>query len=63
MRVYGLILLALVAAGLVAGCTSPEAKRIRGGGPGADTGNRTADVELHAGSEPFYQTPLKGAGR
>ncbi len=63
MRLRFLLLLALLAVGLVAGCTSPEAKRIRGGGAGADVGNRTADVEMHAGSSPFYQTPLKGAGR
>ncbi|HWO43348.1 MAG TPA: hypothetical protein VNO43_16260 [Candidatus Eisenbacteria bacterium] len=47
----GLILLAAAA------CTSPEASRVRGAGPGADVGNRTARVELHAGSQPYWHTP------
>lgn len=42
---------------LLAAC-SPEASRIRDGGPGADTGNRGAQVQLHAGgSEAYYGTP------
>jgi len=41
----------------LAGCTSPEATRARGGGPGADVGNRGEIVELHEGSKPFYETP------
>lgn len=43
-----------------AACASPEAQRTRGGGPGADTGNRDAVVELHAGARPYYQTPCRG---
>lgn len=39
------------------GCTSPEATRARGGGPGGDKGNRGEVVEMHAGSEPYYKTP------
>ncbi len=39
------------------GCTSPEATRTRGGGPGADVGNRTQFLEMHEGSRPFYHTP------
>ena len=39
------------------GCTSPEATRARGEGPGADVGNRGAIVEMHEGSKPFYETP------
>ena len=39
------------------GCTSPEATRARGGGPGADVGNRSEIVEMHEGSKPFYETP------
>lgn len=39
------------------GCTSPEAIRTRGGGPGADVGNRTQYLEMHGGSRPFYRTP------
>jgi len=42
---------------LATGCTSPEAKRARGGGPGADPGNRGAVVKTHEGSEPYYGTP------
>jgi hypothetical protein len=38
-------------------CFSPEAARTRGGGPGADVGNRSDSVELHAGAEPYHQTP------
>ena len=41
----------------VAGCTSPEATRTRGGGHGADVGNRSDVVEMHEGSQPFYGTP------
>jgi hypothetical protein len=42
---------------LLAACASPEAVRTRGGGPGADVGNRGAPVEIHAGAEPYYKTP------
>jgi hypothetical protein len=42
---------------LVAACTSPEATRTRGGGPGADVGNRTRNVHMHEGSKPFAKTP------
>ena len=41
----------------VAGCGSPEATRTRGGGPGADVGNRPRVVEMHEGSRPFWKTP------
>lgn len=41
-----------------AACASPEASRTRGGGAGADVGNRPANgVEMHAGSDQFWQTP------
>lgn len=40
-----------------AGCTSPEATRTRGGGPGADAGNRPAAVKMHGGSNPYWRTP------
>lgn len=39
------------------GCASPETTRARGGGPGADVGNRTKIVEMHEGSKPFAKTP------
>jgi hypothetical protein len=42
---------------LLLACASPEASRTRGGGPGADVGNRNQPVELHAGALPFSETP------
>jgi hypothetical protein len=44
-------------AGLI-GCDSPEVSRSRGGGAGADVGNR-GRVELHGGSEIYYGTPIR----
>jgi hypothetical protein len=38
-------------------CASPEARRRRGAGSGADVGNRRAAVQLHAGADPYYGTP------
>jgi hypothetical protein len=55
MRRLGL--LALSFAGLLAGCDSPEASRSRGGGAGADVGNR-GPIELHGGSQVYYGTPV-----
>jgi hypothetical protein len=51
-----LALLTIVTA-VVAGCTSPEATRSRGGGPGADVGNRGSIVRMHEGSRPYEDTP------
>jgi hypothetical protein len=48
-----LVLIALA----LAGCTSPEATRTRGGGPGADKGNRGDVVLMHEGSRPYAGTP------
>jgi hypothetical protein len=31
--------------------------RSRGGGPGADVGNRDKLVEMHEGAQPFWKTP------
>jgi hypothetical protein len=50
-------LIAVLLAGAVIGCTSPEATRTRGGGPGADVGNTGNPVEMHAGSHPYHATP------
>lgn len=50
----------ITVAGLVfylAACASPETTRTRGGGPGADVGNRGKVVEMHEGSQPFWKTP------
>jgi len=48
-----LIGLALAAAA----CASPEATRMRAGGPGGDVGNQSAEVRTHEGSAPYYRTP------
>ena len=50
-----LVLLAIAATG----CRSPEADRKRGGGPGADQGNRDAIVEIHKGDDPYHDTPCR----
>ena len=50
-------LLLLAGCSASAGCVSPETTRTRGGGPGADVGNRTAIVKMHEGSDPFWKTP------
>ena len=42
---------------LLSACSSPEARRTRGGGPGADVKNWGQPVELHAGAQPFHGTP------
>ena len=47
----------LIAAVFIAACDSPETGRSRGGGPGADVGNRNKLVEMHEGSQPFWKTP------
>jgi hypothetical protein len=41
----------------LAACGSPEQTRTRGGGPGADPGNRGKIVRLHEGARPFEKTP------
>jgi hypothetical protein len=50
----GMLLIGCIA---VAGCDSPEATRNRGGGPGADVGNRPEAVKMHEGSRPYWKTP------
>ena len=47
----------LVALCMAVACASPEAGRARGGGPGADMGNRKKVVRIHEGADPFYKTP------
>jgi hypothetical protein len=56
LRHYLLLAVLIVALGA---CTSPEAQRTRGGGPGADVGNRDTGVEMHAGAHPYHQTPCR----
>ena len=41
----------------IVACVSPETTRTRGGGPGADIGNRAKFVQMHEGSRPFESTP------
>jgi hypothetical protein len=41
----------------LAGCASPELTRTRGGGPGADIGNRDKFVHIHDGAMPFEKPP------
>jgi hypothetical protein len=56
MRIpLGMLLAACIT---LSGCESPEATRARGGGPGGDTGNRPADVKMHEGSRPYWETPV-----
>lgn len=47
----------IAALALLLGCASPEAGRTRGGGPGADVGNRKQVVLMHEGSRPYARTP------
>ncbi len=53
----GAAIAGLLAVLLLLGCTSPEASRQRGGGPGGDVGNRVGVVQMHEGSRPFHDTP------
>lgn len=52
---FGASRIALAAALALTACASPEAGRARGGGLGADTGNRGAPVRMHEGSVPYYR--------
>jgi hypothetical protein len=54
--VQPLIVLALSVL-VLAACSSPEASRVRGGGNGADVRNVRESVEMHAGSQPYWDTP------
>ena len=47
---------ALAMTALFVSCTSPEAGRPRGA-PGADIHNRGNPVEMHAGAQPYHDTP------
>ena len=41
----------------IAACASPETARTRGGGPGADVGNRDKFVQMHEGSRAVREYP------
>jgi hypothetical protein len=49
----------IFACAALSSCTSPEATRARGGGPGADVNNRPAEVKMHEGSRQYYETPVR----
>jgi hypothetical protein len=51
--------LLIVIATAAAACASPEATRQRGGGPGADIGNRPEQVKMHEGSRQYWKTPQR----
>lgn len=51
-------IIALATAVCLSGCSSPETVRTRGGGPGADSGNRDVVVRMHEGSKPYAGTPV-----
>ena len=51
------LLIVLIVLFYSTGCASPETTRTRGGGPGADLGNRGKVVRLHEGARPFEKTP------
>jgi hypothetical protein len=53
----------LVACLPLGGCGSPEARRTRGSGPGADVGNRPAIAKMHEGAQPFWKTPERLANK
>jgi hypothetical protein len=50
--------LACVLTLLVGACRPPESERTRGGGPGADPGNRVDDLVIHERRSPDSVTPL-----
>jgi hypothetical protein len=56
------LLLVILALGL-GGCSSPEAARARGGGPGADVGNVKNPIEFHGEKDMFNKTPQRGPRR
>ena len=55
MNITVIVLVALLL--YLAACASPEMTRTRGGGPGADPGNRDKFVQMHEGAKPFEKTP------
>ena len=57
MRRPGALIVGLALPLTLAACTSPEATRVRAGGPGADVGNRKPVVQIHEGARPYWRTP------
>jgi hypothetical protein len=62
MKTIAPLMLLVGCAAVAVACVSPETKRTRGGGPGADVGNRRQTVKLHEGSDPFWKTPSRIPG-
>jgi hypothetical protein len=56
------VLVAAAAVLALAACSSPEARRARAGGPGADVGNHGRPVSMHEGSDPYHDTPRVASG-
>jgi len=50
----------LLGGGLLVSACSPEATRVRNGGPGGDIGNRSPEPEIHGRVDPYYETPRYG---
>ena len=61
-RAHALGLAAVVGALLAAACASPEATRVRQGGPGGDVGNRGERVEFHGRTNPDFDVQRVGLG-
>jgi hypothetical protein len=60
MRAWpGRVAIWLVLAAATVACTSPEAKRVREGGRGADPGNRRGVVLMHEGADAYWRTPRR----
>jgi hypothetical protein len=57
-----LLLAAVVLAGLLLAACGPEAARTRGGGPGADVGNRVLGpaMDIHGQVNPDYGESIYG---
>ena len=55
MNLTVIVLIALLL--YLGACASPELTRTRGGGPGADPGNRGKIARIHEGARPFENTP------
>ena len=56
-RALGILLLI---GGVLASACSPEATRVRNGGPGGDIGNRPQAPEIHGRTNPYDETPRFG---
>ena len=59
-RIKLMFAIVLIGTTLFVSACSPEATRTRSGGPGADIGNRSANVDMHGNVYPTYQEPERG---